>query len=151
MKDIEVVRAESRERIKRYREGHPEYVEKWNNKNKSNIIKKPIVKEPRKRRKRGCIRNYTRIEAMKMISNELKCLRCGCNDIKILEINHKNGGGTKEIREEFKKNCITFHRAICLGKRTIEDLELLCKLCNIHHYIQDILGITGHKVTYSST
>src|ERR1700678_122970 len=25
-----------------------------------------------------------------------KCVYCGCNDIRVLEINHKNGGGWKE-------------------------------------------------------
>ena len=28
----------------------------------------------------------------------VKCSYCGCNDIRLLEINHKNGGGGKEMK-----------------------------------------------------
>lgn len=66
------------------------------------------------------------------ISAELKCNRCGCDKFDLLEINHINGGGLKEVG---RRNQI-FISKILSGERQIDDLEILCKMCNILHYIE---------------
>lgn len=57
------------------------------------------------------------------------CTRCGCNNVNLLEINHKNGGG----RQEKLKRRMDLNTAIYYGHRSIKDLELLCKVCNAAH------------------
>jgi hypothetical protein len=62
------------------------------------------------------------------------CVSCGCNDLRLLEVNHKNGGGGKEYHR--LKNNMNFYRDISMLRRKIDDLELLCKVCNAKHYLE---------------
>lgn len=66
------------------------------------------------------------------VSDNLICERCGCDLVELLEINHKNGGGLKEVGRKNQK----FYTAILNGSRTTDDLNILCKMCNILHYIE---------------
>jgi hypothetical protein len=52
-----------------------------------------------------------------------KCCNCGCDKYELLEINHINGGGAKEMKEKYKGS--SFIRAIVLGDRKIDDLNIL--------------------------
>jgi hypothetical protein len=56
-------------------------------------------------------------------------------DARLLEINHKNGGGTKESRTT-PDGSIGMYRRIVDGRRGIDDLELLCKICNTIHLVE---------------
>ena len=64
-----------------------------------------------------------------------KCVYCGCDDLRFLEINHIEGGGNKE-----KKAAKIFGRAymrefylsIINGER--KDVELVCGPCNKLHF-----------------
>jgi hypothetical protein len=58
------------------------------------------------------------------------CVRCGCDRPELLEINHKNGGGRKDLVGKW------FHRAIARLERETNDLELLCRPCNAIHYLE---------------
>lgn len=60
-----------------------------------------------------------------------KCIYCGCNDVVVLEINHRNGGGCRELRAAAGSN---FIQRIFYGKRKIDDLEVVCRVCNAWHY-----------------
>lgn len=55
-----------------------------------------------------------------------KCVRCGFSDFRALQIDHINGGGTKERRE--KRNPLSFYRNIANGNT--EGLQCLCANCN---------------------
>jgi len=57
-----------------------------------------------------------------------KCVRCGIDDIRLLQINHKLNNG-KEDRKKYL--CNSFYRAILRGDRPFNDLELRCANCNI--------------------
>lgn len=82
-------------------------------------------------------RDNKRRKAMNIISNgEIKCVNCGCTNFSILEINHKNGGGRAERRNNDYKNCMYFYNSIINGDRSKDDLEVLCKVCNVLHYIK---------------
>ena len=54
-----------------------------------------------------------------------KCLHCGNADIRVLEIDHTDGGGH---RERSSKNRISFWRDITSGVRT--DAQVLCANCH---------------------
>lgn len=75
-----------------------------------------------------------RLEALRKISGgKIKCVRCGIKDIRVLDINHKNGGGRKEL----KKNKLSHLSVrIALGNRKISDLEILCRNCNYLHWLE---------------
>jgi hypothetical protein len=63
---------------------------------------------------------------------KLSCVRCGCDQVALLEINHKEGGGSKDNRARHSR----FMRDIARRRRTIDDLELLCKPCNAIHALE---------------
>ena len=83
-------------------------------------------------------------DVLNIISNDdLCCVSCGCDDLRLLEINHKNGGGRKDMRNHNK-----FYRDIRNGKRKIDDLEILCKVCNSHHYLELKFGKLPYIILY---
>lgn len=73
-----------------------------------------------------------RLKALQRVDPKLTCSRCGCDDTRLLEINHKSGGG----RQEFKKAKTPIQNQIIHRNRTTDDLELLCKPCNHIHYLE---------------
>lgn len=53
-----------------------------------------------------------------------KCVKCGITDIEVLEIDHKQGGGTKE-----RKSGAHYIRSLC-RKLCCGMLQLLCGNCH---------------------
>lgn len=94
-----------------------------------------------KSRERIRLTNFNRVS-----NNNPVCENCGCNDLRILEINHINGGGTKE--REGGKSSNQFATDIYMGRRGVDDLNLLCKVCNALHYLEMKFGKLPIKVTY---
>lgn len=66
-----------------------------------------------------------------------KCVYCGCNILNALEINHKHGGGRQEMKDRRK----TFLLDIQAGRRPIDDLEIVCGICNAWHRLTKLLNI----------
>lgn len=76
-----------------------------------------------------------RYEALLKIQKKIICVRCGCTDIRFLEINHKYGGGGREAKLGLSMGT-QFYNKILTGKRKTDDLELLCRPCNHIHYLE---------------
>lgn len=76
---------------------------------------------------------------------QIKCIHCGCDKQELLEINHINGGGTKENAHPAK-----FYYGILRGERRIEDLELRCKICNALHYLEMQYGRTEYMIRWDN-
>ena len=76
--------------------------------------------------------------ALDKINPILECAECGCDDIRILEINHINADG-KTDRKTWKSGP-QLHLAIINGQRGTNDLNILCKACNIIHYLKHRYG-----------
>jgi len=68
-----------------------------------------------------------------------KCVYCECNDINALEMNHINGGGGKEYRENGGGCQKQMYLDIMAGRRT--DIELACRVCNSLHYLVKLKGL----------
>lgn len=64
-----------------------------------------------------------------------KCIRCGCDDSRLLEINHKELVGRN--REHTGHG---FFTAIVNGTYQVIGLEILCRPCNAIHYLEKKLG-----------
>jgi hypothetical protein len=72
----------------------------------------------------------TRLNALRIISGleTPRCIACGIDEPRVLVINHKNGNGNTERRTGLVGKGL--YKAIVLGKRTIEDLDVRCQNCN---------------------
>ncbi|HEX5508951.1 MAG TPA: hypothetical protein VFX37_10650, partial [Pseudolabrys sp.] len=105
-----------------------------------------LLKTAKKRKRPGgeWDRVYRRRAALLVGRGDLVCVRCGCNNPKLLEINHKNGGGGKELKELKGK----FYRRIAKMERPIDDLELLCRPCNAVHALELKHGPLPFKVIW---
>ena len=86
-------------------------------------------------------RRYRQRAVLLVGRGAMACVRCGCDDIRCLEINHKNGGGGKE-HAEIRAKGRSLHRLIAQMKRAVDDLELLCRPCNAVHFLEMKLGTT---------
>ncbi len=102
-------------------------------------------KEFNRSQARKWYRNY-RKQAFFKVSGSITpcCVRCGCDDVRLLEINHKNGGGGKE-----RLNGLT--RAVATGARQTDDLELLCRPCNAIHALELRFGPLPFRVVWTPT
>jgi hypothetical protein len=69
-------------------------------------------------------------------SGHPKCVYCGCDFLRALDIHHKNENRPK-LEKLFKKpeRGYSFYKRIMDGDRPTGDLEIACKVCNwVHHY-----------------
>ncbi len=77
------------------------------------------------------------------------CVNCGCDDVRCLEVNHKNGGGRKEQQSYWKTGGYSYYRAILCGDRQTDDLNVLCKVCNNLHALELKYGKLPFKVIWT--
>jgi predicted RNA-binding Zn-ribbon protein involved in translation (DUF1610 family) len=81
-------------------------------------------------------------------NNNPKCENCGCDDVRLLEINHKDGGGNKELQNGKRTN--VFMWDIYMGRRKTNDLNLLCRPCNALHFLELKFGKIPMKMLWKS-
>jgi len=78
------------------------------------------------------------------------CDNCGCDNLNLLEVAHVNHDGEEERESAgWRRYGHGMYRAIIKGQRVINDLKVLCKLCNIKEMIEQNFGDKGFKVSYS--
>ncbi len=103
-------RKSNKEKSARYRERHPNQAKEYNQSHK------------KERSESAWLRLWKyKLEAFRLLGG--KCAHCGETDPRLLDINHKKGGGNKEGLFG-----VDMYVAIVNGKRSVEDLELRC--CN---------------------
>lgn len=122
-------REKTRAALKRYRKNHPETIRKYN--------------------------RQVRAKALELVGKGIVACKCGCDKPELLEINHINGGGAKEMREQTVSRCKhynnqMFYQDIVQGRRAIDDLELLCKPCNGIHYLELKYGPLPYEIKWKS-
>jgi len=91
-----------------------------------------------------------RLEVLAKIDPSMKCAMCGCDDTRFLEINHIKGGGRKEHkgRKKIDHSSTNFVMLIHKGKRSVEDLNLLCKVCNSIDHLERVYGKSGLRTVW---
>lgn len=81
------------------------------------------------------MQNKKRREKIYFIKKELfdllgnKCIHCGFNDIRALQIDHINGGGVKELRSTGNR-CVYYNRVLKSVQDGDNKYQLLCANCN---------------------
>jgi len=124
------------------------YQREWSRKNKESVNKRGRKWKERNREK---TREYNRKYSRRLVSriHKLlgeKCVYCGCDIPEALEVNHIYGKGQKELRSGRLK----YYLSILSGRRSIDDLELTCRVCNNWHYLVKLKGIpNGWNITWS--
>lgn len=136
---------------KRYEENR-EYILKQSKQyyqnNKDKILKRQKIYNKKYKELGKKYREERRLKVLNIISEDNPhCVRCGCDDIRLLEINHKNGGGAKETQGGILAT--KFYNDIRNGKRKTDDLEILCKICNAQHYLELKFGELPYDVFYN--
>ena len=92
-----------------------------------------------------------KLKVFARIDPAMKCAICGCDDIRLLEINHIKGGGKKEqqiFKEDNHRSSQNIIMLIHKGKRGTEDLNLLCRVCNSIDHLERVYGHTGLRVVW---
>ena len=137
----------SKEYKKKYNKELKEYSKKYSREHRDCLREKTREWRSKNRDRVAMWGKKKRMEVLNIVSNNnIVCDRCGCNDIRLLEINHKNGGGSKETKRG--KSIYKFYAEIINGKRKTNDLELLCKVCNAWHYLELKYGELPYKIYY---
>jgi len=92
-----------------------------------------------------------RLGVLARIDPDMKCAMCGCDDTRFLEVNHIKGGGRKEqkgFKDEDHASSQNIIMLIHKGKRDVEDLNLLCRICNSIDHLERVYGKTGLRVIW---
>lgn len=120
-------REKNREKVKKYNQywyqknlaKRSEYAKKWWIENKDKQLKLRVLLRKNKKR-----------EIFKVLGN--KCNNCGISDFRVLQIDHINGGGGKEIRTIGRGDCINhYYKQLILDKPAfLRKYQLLCANCN---------------------
>lgn len=124
-----VWRVKNRERLsektREWRQRNPDYYKKYREKNNEKLsnyrrmkYREYFLLNPEKYREYSRMSNKRkRLRVLSLINPILECERCGCNNLNFLEINHKNGGGSKEFRRLYKNRQRQFYREIIAKKK----------------------------------
>ena len=150
-----------------WRDTHKKELHDWYEKNKERVNKqsheyylshreetlqrtKKYHHEHKEERKKYYKENYSeiRLEVLAKIDPSMKCARCGCDETRFLDVNHIKGGGYEEHKKRGKKVTKNMILLIHTGKRGVEDLNLLCRICNALDYLERKYGHTRLRVVW---
>lgn len=100
--------------------------------------------------------NYNRrmrLKALQIVagSEQPRCKKCDCTIINLLEINHLNHDGKIDYKPNGKLRAWEFYRNIVRGDRSVDDLNVLCKVCNIAYFASNKFNIGEWKISFVPT
>ncbi|OHA07273.1 MAG: hypothetical protein A2934_03205 [Candidatus Sungbacteria bacterium RIFCSPLOWO2_01_FULL_47_10] len=111
-----------------------EYFDKYWQSNKHGIMKQRVAR-----------RTETRREIIKFFGE--KCGVCGFNNVKALQIDHKIGGGTKEMKQMKGEYFFRIYKKMLLDpKEFSKKYQLLCANCNwLKRYKNNEVKVSKYK------
>lgn len=144
---------------KKWKKDNPDYYHKYYLRNKKEMYEKhkkyKIKHADKLAAKRRELYSVRKVKFFEMIGGP-KCVYCGCEEAKILEVNHiegvrvwlkKQGKSDQMTRKQMH---FVFGRAlmdrVVRGELSPEGLEVVCKVCNAAHYVKLKFGI-DYKIT----
>jgi len=84
------------------------------------------------------------------------CERCGCDDLRFLEFNHKipnyqDPNKPKGLKARHDRSKNTAYRLVSgrMSPKEFDNLEITCRVCNAHDYLEKKYGDTRHKVLWT--
>lgn len=85
-------------------------------------------------RRRNVTKYHERLRVKTLMLHGGQCERCGINDVRVLQLDHINGGGHRER----VRNGNNSHTALYAGLRRPHEFQILCANCNwIKRYEND--------------
>ena len=124
----------------KHRDHMREYMVVWRERRKQS----PDYDPEEERRKWREQHQRVREKAMERLGGKT-CSNCGCDNFSVLEINHIHGGGRQALKTTQNRQ---LYRAIMNDKVDLNEYNVLCRVCNALHYVQDVLGVRGHQVIW---
>lgn len=124
----------------KHREYMRDYMIAWRARRKEDQDYDPNEERRRWREQHQIVRE----RAMEQLGGK-KCWNCGCDEFSILEINHIHGGGRQALKSTQNRK---LYRLIANDKIDLSEYNVLCRICNALHYVEDVLGIKGHQVMW---
>lgn len=121
---MEVQRAQSR----KWGRAHPDIIKEWNQRyqashRKELNIKRMAINKPRYL--------YAQLRAKVFFKYGCKCVTCGVEDLRVLTVSHKNGGGMLERGRSgngFQLGTAFYNRIL---REDRDDIIIQCANCNI--------------------
>lgn len=144
-------REKALKRMKEYHNTHREYRSKYHKgyyiKNRERILRHDKEYQTKHREDYKKYRQERKLKVLQKISGLTKpiCVGCGCDDLRLLEINHINGGGRRE-RRTISYPLLLAH--ILNGTRKTKDLNVRCRGCNAIHYMKMKYGDIPMRVVW---
>lgn len=110
----------------------------WRKQNKKRIYEyqKKYINEPiNKIRLRKIKNEYERKNKKELRKKIIQkfggvCVICGFSDWRALQVDHVNGGGTREIKLKFNKNRSKYYKYLFIEANNNKNYQLLCANCN---------------------
>ena len=129
---------------RKWYEQHKDRYKKWGRetyeRHKEEYRKKAREKYKLRKEKQRKYQQEIKLQALNIISKgRIYCENCGCKDIRVLEINHINGK-TEEEKIKRKGGILLYHDII-RNRRKIDDLNILCTICNWAYFIKQKYNI----------
>lgn len=81
---------------------------------------------------------FRRMALEKLSGKPPVCARCGCDDYRILEVNHRNGVSRERRHRE---NGVILWRMVLKTENSEKYFNVLCKVCNQADYVERAFGI----------
>jgi len=79
----------------------------------------------------------------------LECSRCGCPEFQLLEINHMNGCDMDRLKNGKRLSGENFWKKVVSGERGHQDLNILCKVCNIIYLVRTSTGFDRYNIKWN--
>ena len=90
------------------------------------------AREPERfRAKMNETRSGSRADVLRILGGH--CEWCGCDDYRVLELDHRNGGGQQEFKHGLDRRRVI--RDLLNGTRPLTDFRVLCAPCNRLEYV----------------
>jgi len=145
------------EKLKRYRKRKKLEKRKWRanlseQKKEAIRIKNHNYYEANKERFWKSKYRELRLQALQKISGlKIPKCKCGCDDLRALQINHLEPEKASGVTD-YKKygNATKFYKAIVEGERKVDDLEVVCRVCNAKHHLEHKFGLKYEIIFLSS-
>ena len=132
-------RCYTRKQRREYYKANPEKyrikAKKWYKNNRESVLATNRKRLPLIRIYRRQYENKIRLDILKLMGN--KCVKCGFDNWMGLQLDHINGGGTKEMRE-FKRPKAMYRFYLANPLEAKKRIQVLCANCNqIKRYLNN--------------